>query len=225
MKRPHTIMLVAVSLDGKISPARRPGQSNPVGPELIAPEIMALHNARRKGVDGIMVGLHCILLDDSRLTLRDAEGRNPTRVVLDGLAEMPASARVLGGEAPTIVGVTADAPRQRVEALKERGAGIVVAGTGKFVSLVPFLGDLYERWGIRRLLVEGGGTVHRSMIAENLYDEIHLIVCPFVIGGSTSITPVERESFWPEEAIPLYSLVSAQTVGDYLYVIYKPRNA
>ncbi|MGA2417826.1 MAG: dihydrofolate reductase family protein [Candidatus Staskawiczbacteria bacterium] len=70
MKRPYALMLVAVSLDGKIAPKRRPGQANPVGPSLIGPEIMKLHNQQRASADAIMVGLNCILLDDSRLTLR-----------------------------------------------------------------------------------------------------------------------------------------------------------
>ena len=135
MKRPYTMMLVAVSLDGKISPNRRPGQPNPIGPALIAPGIMKMHNAQRQAADGIMVGLNCILLDDARLTLRDAAGKNPTRIVLDGLAEMPPTAKVLNGDAPTIVGVTADAPADRVAAFRDCGAKIVVAGSGKFVSL------------------------------------------------------------------------------------------
>ena len=174
-------MLVAVSLDGKISPERKPGQPNPVGPSLIDADIMALHNSRRARADGIMVGLNCILLDDSRLTLRDAQGKNPTRIVLDGLAEMPANARVLNDEASTIVGVTRDAPEDRVDALKAKGTNIIVAGRGKFVALPPLVSELSERYGIKNLLVEGGGTVHRSMIAENLYDEIHLIMCTFII--------------------------------------------
>ena len=223
MNRPHTIMLVAVSLDGKISPAREPGQPNPVGPSLISPEIMALHNSQRTSVDGIMVGLNCILLDDSRLTLRDAQGKNPTRIVLDGLAEMSENARVLNNDAPTIVGVTKDAPRDRVNALRAKGADIIVSGHGKFVDLPPLVSELAERWGIQRLLVEGGGTVHRSMITENLYDELHLIICPFIIGGAGSITPVGRSAFWPDESIPRFHLVKAEKMEDYLYVVYTPK--
>lgn len=222
MKRPYTLMLVAVSLDGKISPSRRPGEPNPIGPALIAPEIMKLHNAQRQTVDGIMVGLNCILLDDARLTLRDAAGKNPTRIVLDGLAEMSPMARVLNNEAPTIVGVTADAPLDRVAAFRARGAKIITTGTGKFVNLPELMHELAESHGIRRLLVEGGGTVHRSMIADNLYDEIQLIICPFVIGGADSITPVERGAFWPAETITQYRLSKADILGDYLYVIYTP---
>jgi riboflavin-specific deaminase-like protein len=221
-KRPYTLMLVAVSLDGKISPRRRPGQPNPVGPSLIDPEIMELHNKQRADVDGIMVGLNCILLDDSRLTLRGKHGKNPARIVLDGLAEMPAKARVLGREAPTIVAVTRDAPKRRVRAFEQRGARIVTAGRGRFVDLPELLHRLREEHGIERLLVEGGGTVHRSMITRNLYDEIRLIVCPFVIGGSSSVTPVQRAAFWPESAVPRYRLDKCRVIGDYLYVIYKP---
>jgi riboflavin biosynthesis pyrimidine reductase len=63
------------------------------------------------------------------------------------------------------------------------------------------------------------------MIMENLYDEIHLIICPFIIGGARSITPVERSAFWPNEAIPRFQLDKAEKMGDYLYVVYKPKQA
>ena len=225
MNRPYTIMLVAVSLDGKISPQRRPGQPNPVGPGLIDPQIMDLHNAQRASVDGIMVGRNCILLDDARLTLREATGHNPTRIVLDGLAEIPPTARVLNHEAATVVAVTEDAPADRVEAFVARGTRIAVAGKGKYVDLRALMPELRRLFGIERLLVEGGGTVHRSMIANHLYDEIQLIICPFVIGGSTSITPVERQAFWPRGAVPHFRLDRSEVIGDYLYVTYKPAEA
>ncbi len=214
-------MLVAVSLDGKIAPRRQPGQLNPVGPSLIDPEIMRLHNQQRAGADAIMVGLNCILLDDSRLTLREEGGRSPMRIVLDGLAEMPLTAKVLGREAPTIVAVTRDAPAERVAAFRSGGAKIVTAGRGRFVDLPPLMTALYEDFGVRRLLVEGGGRVHRSMIAAGLYDELHLILCPFVIGGASSITPVQRGAFWPRGEIPRYRLERADRHGDYLYIVYR----
>jgi 2,5-diamino-6-(ribosylamino)-4(3H)-pyrimidinone 5'-phosphate reductase len=222
VKRPHAFMLVAVSLDGKIAPRRRPGQPNPVGPALIDPAIMQLHNEQRAGADAIMVGLNCIRLDDSRLTLREGSGRNPVRIVLDGLAEMPPTAKVLGPDASTIVAVTRDAPAERVAAFQTRGAQIITAGRGRFVDLPRLMKALYEECGIRRLLVEGGGTVHRSMIECGLYSELHLILCPFVIGGASSITPVQRGAFWPRKEIPRYRLERADRQGDYLYIVYRP---
>jgi riboflavin-specific deaminase-like protein len=221
-QHPYTFMLVAVSLDGKIAPRRRPGQPNPVGPALIDPAIMRLHNQQRASADAIMVGLNCILLDDSRLTLREGSGRNPVRVVLDGLAEMPLTAKVLDADAPTIVAVTRDAPAERVAAFQARGAQIITAGRGRFVDLPRVMKTLYKECGIRRLLVEGGGTVHRSMIDCGLYNELHLILCPFVIGGASSITPVQRSAFWPKQEIPRYRLERADRHGDYLYIVYRP---
>ena len=218
-------MLVAVSLDGKIAPRRRPGQPNPVGPALIDPAIMRLHNQQRASADAIMVGLNCILLDDSRLTLREGSGQNPVRIVLDGLAEMPPGAKVLGPEAATIVAVTRDAPAERVAAFRTRGAKIITAGRGRFVDLPRLMKTLYEEFGIRRLLVEGGGTVHRSMIDCGLYNELHLILCPFVIGGASSITPVQRGAFWPRKEIPRYRLERADRHGDYLHIVYRPEKS
>ena len=217
-------MLVAVSVDGKISPRRVRGQPNPVGPELISDEIMALHNSMRAGVEGIMVGLNCILLDDSRLTLRGSGGKNPTRIVLDGLAEMSPEARVLDDQADTIVAVTEDAPAEKVKAFKKKGAEIIVSGRGRFVTLPTLMEKLYTDHGMTKIVVEGGGTLHRSMIAEGLYNELHLIICPFVIGGSRSITPAGRSPFWPKGVVPRYRLVKNETLGDYVYVVYEPGN-
>jgi riboflavin biosynthesis pyrimidine reductase len=62
------------------------------------------------------------------------------------------------------------------------------------------------------------------MITGSFYDEIHLIVCPFIMGGNDSITPVEKSSFWPAEEIPRCKLVDVKRMGDYLYIVYVPKN-
>jgi 5-amino-6-(5-phosphoribosylamino)uracil reductase len=43
--------------------------------------------------------------------------------------------------------------------------------------------DLYAR-GVRRLMVEGGGTVHTQFLTADLADELHLVVAPFFVGDS-----------------------------------------
>ena len=43
--------------------------------------------------------------------------------------------------------------------------------------------DLYSR-GVRRLMVEGGGTVHTQFLTNDLADELHLVVAPFFVGDS-----------------------------------------
>ncbi len=43
--------------------------------------------------------------------------------------------------------------------------------------------DLHSR-GVRRLMVEGGGTVHTQFLTADLADELHLVVAPFFVGDS-----------------------------------------
>ena len=43
--------------------------------------------------------------------------------------------------------------------------------------------DLHSR-GVRRLMVEGGGTVHTQFLTQGLVDELHLVVAPFFVGDS-----------------------------------------
>ena len=43
--------------------------------------------------------------------------------------------------------------------------------------------DLHAR-GVRRLMVEGGGTVHTQFLTADLADELHLVVAPFFVGDS-----------------------------------------
>ena len=38
--------------------------------------------------------------------------------------------------------------------------------------------------GVRRLMVEGGGTVHTQFLTADLADELHLVVAPFFVGDS-----------------------------------------
>ena len=41
--------------------------------------------------------------------------------------------------------------------------------------------DLHAR-GVRRLLVEGGGSVQGQLLAEDLADELHLVLAPVLVG-------------------------------------------
>lgn len=93
-----------------------------------------LHRLRAL-VDAVVVGAGTVLADDCRLTVRAIPGRNPTRVVIDPHARIPASSAVLtDGAAPTIwlVGATA-----RVPSLPGSGTGDGDAGEVRVKPVVP----------------------------------------------------------------------------------------
>ena len=60
--------------------------------------------------------------------------------------------------------------------------------------------DLHAR-GVRRLMVEGGGTVHTQFLTADLADELHLVVAPFFVGDPRG-PPVRRRRRVPLEPGP-----------------------
>ena len=183
--RPFVWMKMAMSLDGRIATVG--GES-----QWITGEEARL----RDEVDAILVGVGTVIADDPALTARGMEGgRTPRRIVLDSQARTPLSAKLLSdGAAPTILAVTENAPLERVEALRQRGAEILCCGAGSRVDLPCLLSRLGEQ-EICSLLVEGGGTVHFSFFAAGLADKVTAFVAPKLLGGRTALGAVAGEGF------------------------------
>src|SRR5437660_644969 len=82
----------------------------------VAQRLRAQHHA-------VMVGAGTILADDPRLTVRLVEGRSPVRVVADSRLRIPLDATVLtDGAARTIIATTAEAPAEKIDAIRGLGA-------------------------------------------------------------------------------------------------------
>ena len=54
---------------------------------------------------------------------------------------------------------------------------------GRHVRMRRLSEDLADR-GVGRLMVEGGGIVHTQFLADDLVDELQLVVAPFFVGDS-----------------------------------------
>jgi riboflavin-specific deaminase-like protein len=179
------------SLDGRIATAS--GDSHYVtGPA----DIRRLHRLRAL-VDAVVVGAGTVALDDPRLTVREVEGANPVRVVLDPDDRLGRDRRVFSdGGASTIVVRRADAahldpvseappghsgaegaaPPAHVEVLS-----LPVAGSEGY-DPAAVLEALRAR-GLRRVLVEGGGVTVSRFLQAGLLDRLHVTVSPLLIGS------------------------------------------
>ena len=181
------------SLDGRIATAG--GDSHFVtGPA----DIRRLHRLRAL-VDAVVVGAGTVAADDPRLTVREVEGRNPVRVVLDPNGRMGTDRRLLrDGAAPTLVvrraggGEPAAGPAG-CEVLRlpaEHGA----AGGGFAPAAV--VRALRAR-GYRRLLIEGGGATVSRFLQAGALDRLHITVAPLVIGSgppALTLDPIDSLS-------------------------------
>jgi len=78
--------------------------------------------------------------------------------------------------------------------------------------------ELAER-GLERVAVLGGGQLTAALLAAGLVDELWLTVCPLVLGGSASPTPMDGLGFAAETA-PQLQLRSANQRGEELFLHY-----
>lgn len=200
--RPFVVMKMAMSMDGKI--ATEAGESKWISGAASRAHVQEL----RATLAAVMVGIGTVRADDPRLNARLAGAHQPARVIVDPLAETPPTARLFEVDAPVWIATGADAPVARREALEARGARILE---------VPVLPDghldldaLMQELGRREIsgvLLEGGGGLNASAIAQGIVDKLVYFVAPKLIGGMQSPTPLEGASIARmAEARALYGL-------------------
>ena len=181
--RPHVILSAAISIDGKI--ATKTGDSN------LSSKIdkIRVHKLRSK-VDAILIGQNTLQRDDPVLSVRYAKGRNPIRIILDSRGKISSKSKIIKtcNKIPTILAVSKNISNKNLQRLKKYPLEIIVTGENK-VNLKQLLKQLEKR-KIKKLLLEGGGTVNWEFIKQGLFDEI-VTVTPFLIGGIKSISLVQ----------------------------------
>lgn len=176
---PYVTLKAAVTLDGRM--ATRSGDSR-----WITGKAARIHAHRlRDRSDAILIGARTATIDDPALTVRHLRGRDPVRVVLDSALLLPVHARVLdegSSSAPTWIFHAPEADAARREELMRKGARLFeVPRVERGLDLMAVLREL-GRNDIVRLLVEGGPTLHGSLLAEGLVDYAAIFVAPRIVG-------------------------------------------
>ena len=178
--KPYILLNSAMSLDGRIGGINeRIRFSNQLDKERV--------HKLRADVDAVMIGVNTVLVDDPHLTVKYAEGKNPVRIVVDSSARTPPGARILNEKAKTIIAVSDAAGKNNIEILRKYAEVVIVENDrNNRINLKKLLAILYEK-GIKKILLEGGGTLNRSMLEEGLVDEIFIAVAPVIVGGGVNL--------------------------------------
>ncbi|AZI57169.1 bifunctional diaminohydroxyphosphoribosylaminopyrimidine deaminase/5-amino-6-(5-phosphoribosylamino)uracil reductase RibD [Nakamurella antarctica] len=163
-QRPYVSFKAGTTVDGRV--AAVDGTSKWITSPASRGDVHRL----RSEVDTMLVGVGTVLADDPMLTVRHPDGslamRQPLRVIADSLGQTPASAKILGDEAPTWVATTAD----------------VGAGSDGRLSLPLLMAKLYG-FGRRHVLLEGGPRLAAAMLDAGLMDEIIFYIAPLALGA------------------------------------------
>jgi len=103
--------------------------------------------------------------------------------------------------------------------LRCRLAGLAtVVDAGDPVDVRAVSEDLHAR-GVRRLMVEGGGTVHTQFLTGDLADELQLVVAPLFVGDSRARRFVDDGRF-PWNADRRATLAEVRPIGDVVLLRY-----
>lgn len=217
---PYVILSCATSLDGYLDRA--------------APPRLALSNDAdfdrvdevRAQSDAILVGARTVRRDNPRLLVRSSARRahreaagmtsSPWKITVTSSGDLdPDAAFFTTGNVPKLVYCpTAEALRIR----RHVGQAALVVGLGADVTMSDLVADLADR-GIRRLMVEGGGTVHTQFLAANLVDELNVAIAPFFVGDHSAPRFVGDASF-PWTSDRRATLADVRQVGDMVVLRY-----
>lgn len=184
-ERPYVLLSCGMSIDGYLDTA--------------ADERLLLSNdadfdrvdAVRARCDAILVGASTVRQDNPRLLVRSAARRDervargldptPLKVTVTARGELdPAAHFFTAGGVEKLVYC---ASSSLTETRRRLGEVATVVDSGDPVDLRQVIADLSRR-GVRRLMVEGGGTIHTQFLTAGLVDELHLVIAPFFVGDS-----------------------------------------
>lgn len=211
-KRPRIIISAAVTIDGRI--ATKAGDSK-ISSDI---DMVRLHKLRAS-IDAILVGRNTMMHDDPLLTVRYATGKNPIRIILDPCGEIPSNSQILttSGAVPTILVLTNNASVKDQRRLADFNIKIIQTGTER-INLKWLVTELFEKYNIKTILVEGGGRTNWSFIKEDIFDEIILTVSPHIAGDGINF--IHGDGFAQIHEGPSLHLKSAQTQGDEIVLHY-----
>ena len=215
MNRPQVIINCAMSADGKIAlPDRRQLR-------ISSDEDMERVYKLRNECDAVLAGIGAIISDDPKLTVNEKYVKNPRqplRVVLDGRCRTPGDALVLNDVARTLI-VTIQGNEKHFDGDHIKVVGIRNDDEGR-VDLESMLNVLYHK-GVKKLLVEGGGTVIWSFLRRGLVDDLYVYIGSCIIGGENTPTMADGIGIKSEDDLLSLKIVDVNRLEDGILVHYK----
>jgi diaminohydroxyphosphoribosylaminopyrimidine deaminase/5-amino-6-(5-phosphoribosylamino)uracil reductase len=201
-RKPLVTLKSAMTLDGKIADATKPGMGNSAaasateganrGYHWITGEAARAHVQQlRHQSDAILVGVGTVMADDPLLTDRSGlpRRRKLLRVILDSYLRVPLSSRVIQTADNDVLVLFSNAEGENIRTLEEKGIPVQQIsprvspqedGRPDLAAIVRKLGELE----ITSLLIEGGALVNGSALASGEVDKVFLYYAPKILGGS-----------------------------------------
>jgi len=174
---PYIIVKSAITLDGYI--ADEQGQSKWIS----SAESRKTVHEMRANADAVLVGVGTVLADDPELTVRDAEGEHPLRVVYDPEGVLPDRLKMIQSAKEISTTIITGPHSTPVWKFNMRQKGVELIETDKFgkQGLEDGLRKLGQQ-GVQSILVEGGGRLQSQLAELGCIDCVEIFMAAKLIG-------------------------------------------
>lgn len=224
--RPHVVLHSGVSADGRMDWA-----AGDIG--------LYYELASRWEVDAVLCGSNTILAafpaeSDAAQPPEDVPEEQPTPpskqwlVVVDGqgrIGNWPAIRSQTSYWRDAIVLCSQATPASYVAELQRQDIAHIAAGHDR-VDLKVALEELYERYGIRQVRVDSGGTLNGVLLRQGLVDEVSVLVYPELVGGVSPRSLFVAPDLTSGDGVIKLRLLKASSLRDgFVWLLYETVNA
>jgi len=225
---PFIFINVAMTADGKLAPANR--HFVPFGSARDRELLLEL----RSRADAVMSGARTVDLSSVNLgpgparfrrrRLRRGLPEYNLRVVVSGSGTLDPNAEIFRHRfSPIVVITTERIPKPRLQRLCTVADEVKICGKTE-VDFFRACRWLREKWGVKRLLCEGGGEINEGVLRAGLVHEVYVTLCPLVFGGRNAPTLADGLGSARLSGATLLSLKSKKRLGEELFLVYKVRS-
>jgi len=225
--RPFVFINVATSVDGKLAPENR--KFVPFGSKR---DLELLYETRARA-DAVLMGARTV---DSapghygpgparyrRLRLKRGLPEYNLRVIVSGRGTLnPRSDIFRYRFSPIIVLTSARASVRNLRRLREVADDVEIFGDAELDFQAAFRW-LETKWGVKKILCEGGGELNMALIRQDLVDEIYVTLCPLIFGGRAAPTLADGPGFSNVRQAPKLRLKTMRRLGQELFLVYGVR--
>jgi riboflavin-specific deaminase-like protein len=225
--RPFVLINMAMTADGKIATANRRVSS--FGSRRDHDHLLAL----RATADAVMAGARTTDLKPINMgpgpakyrALRRQRGLAEfnLRIIVSRSGSVDPGAEVFKHRfSPIIILTTRHAGKSRLDRLRAVASVVKICGARQ-IDFPRALGWLRQKWGVQRLLCEGGGELNDALLRAGLVDELHLTICPKIFGGRTAPTIADGLGVTTLVRAVQLEQRSARRTGDEMFLVYRVR--
>ena len=139
-----------------------------------------------------MIGTNTVLLDNPRLTVREYEGKNPTRIIIDKWLRVPKHYHIYDKAAPSIIFNEAENKTEdNVELVKMNFEDNLIA---------QMMRELCVR-NIQSVMIEGGELLFNTFMAANCWDEARVLIANKEFGKGVKAPDISGKNVRSEQDI------------------------